>query len=270
MRRLFSIISFMFICALSFAQTYEEFVTQAMDYTDKGEYLAAQPESREAAQQDKGNILLLVNLGTVQRNLGKHDEALLSYNIALENYPQVPLILHSRASLLCEMNKLGEAMADYNTILKVAPDDVEALYRRALIYMTNKLPLAAKADFEQMCLVDKNNLLGQMGLAMIMKRNGEWTEAEELYTDLIYKHKTNADLYFNRAECYFQLNKLARTQEDLMKATEYGYNEAPLFILRGQLRLAQYDKLSAKEDFLKAKEKGADAATIDQYLKLCR
>lgn len=268
------LISLLAIVSLSgFAQTYDELVSRAMDYTEKEDYVAAEQAFKTALRKEPGNpgnSLLFVNLGTVQRHLGKNDEALVSYNVALENHPDIPFILHNRASLYCEMNRLGDALQDYNIILKQSPDDVEALYRRALIYMTNKLPAAAKDDFDKICSIDKNSVKGKSGLALLMKRNGEWQGAEEVYTDLIYNNKNNAELYFNRAECYLQLRKLARTQEDLTKAAELGYDDAPLYIMRGQLRLAQYDKRSAKDDFLMAQEKGADPELVNEFLRLCK
>lgn len=266
------LLSFAFTALLS-AQTYQELAERAADYTEQKDYAAAEQALKAAMRKEPANpnnTLLLVNLGTVQRNLGKYEEALVSYNVAIGKYPDVIYLLHSRAALFCEMNRFNDALKDYTTIIESKPNDVEALYRRGLIYMSNKLPVSAEEDFKKITELEPDNLLGQSAQAMLMKRQGEWEKAEELYTDLIYKNKTNGNLYFNRAECYLQMKKLARMQEDLMKASEYGYNEYPLFILRGQLRLAQYDKRLAKEDFLKALELGADEKVIEDLLRLCK
>lgn len=273
MRKSFLILLLFAFTAILSAQTYQELAERAADYVEQKDYAAAEQALKAAMRKEPANpnnTMLLVNLGTVQRNLGKYDDALTSYNVAIGKYPDIAYLLHSRAALLCEMNKLNDALKDYTAIIQSYPNDIEALYRRGLIYMSNKLPAAAEEDFKKISELEPDNLLGKAALARLMKRQGEWEKAEELYTDLIYKNKMNSDLYFNRAECYLQMKKLARMQEDLMKASEYGYNEYPLFILRGQLRLAQYDKRMAKEDFLKAQEMGADPKVIEDLLRLCK
>lgn len=260
------------ICCIT-AQTYEDFVNKAMDYIEQENYDYAEQSLLGALRLEPanpGNTLLLVNLGTVQRSLGKYAEALVSYNAAIAQFPSEPLLLHNRAALYCEMDSLNDAMADYNTIVLLNPKDEEALYRRALLHINDKEYQKANADLEKILEMNPENVKASSYIGSIMKRQGKWAEAEELYTGLIYKNKTNADLYFNRAECYLQLNKLAKTQQDITKAMEYGYSDAAIYVLRGQLRLSQYDKGMAKDDFLMAQELGANKELIEGYLKLCK
>jgi tetratricopeptide (TPR) repeat protein len=255
------------------AQTYEDMVDSAMNCVDKKDYAAAEQALKAAIRKEPANPnnpMLMVNLGTIQRNQGQLEEALISYNVALDKYPNTAFIRHNRAALYCEMNRFDDALKDYNTILASNPNDVEALYRRGLIYVSKKDLLAAEEDFEKIIEIRPQNLNGKMGIAAIKKCRGEWKDAEEMYTDLIYKNKSNGDLYYNRAECYLRMNKLANTENDIRKALELGYSDASIYILRGQLRLAQYEKRIAKEDFLKAKDMGADESIIEDFLKLCK
>ncbi|WP_029904344.1 tetratricopeptide repeat protein [Prevotella sp. 10(H)] len=257
------------------AQTYEEMVNRAMDYVDQNDYPAAEQAMKAALRKEPtnpNNPMLMVNLGTIQRNLGNLDEALISYNVAIENYPDAIFIRHNRAALYCEMNRFDDALKDYNTILLAEPKDLEALYRRALIYVTNKDYFTAEDDFEKILETYPEHLNAKMGIAAIKKRRLEWKEAEEMYSDLIYKHRTNpnAALYYNRAECYLRMNKLSSTDTDIKKALELGYDDASIYILRGQLRLAQYEKRLAKEDFVKAKELGAEESIVEEFLRLCK
>ena len=273
MRKVLALLLLTYIPINLSAQTYEDMVNRAMDYAEQGDYAAAEQAMKAALRKEPtnpNNAMLLVNLGTIQRNLGNLEEALISYNVAIEKYPDVAFVRHNRAALYCEMNRFDEAMKDYNTIILADPKDIEALYRRGLIHISNKNLFSAEEDFEKIIEIAPLNVDGKAGLATIMKRRGEWKEAESAYSDLIYKHKSNANLYYNRAECYLRLNKLASAQDDIKKALELGYNEFPIYILRGQLRLVQYERRLAKEDFLKAKELGADEATVDNFLRLCK
>lgn len=244
-----------------------------MALIDEEDYVAAEETIKAALRKEPSNpnnTMLMVNLGTIQRNLGKQEEALISYDVAVEKYPDNAFIRHNRAALYCEMDRFDDAMKDYNIILLNNTEDLEALYRRGLIYLSNKDIFSAEEDFEKIVNISPQNLFGKMGVASIMKRRKEWKEAEELYSDLIYRYNSNADLYFNRAECYMELNNLGKANSDINKALELGLNHSSIYILKGKLRLAQYEKRYAKEDFQKAKELGADSAYIEELLLLCK
>lgn len=255
------------------AQTYEELVNRSADYIDTEDYLAAEQTLKAALRKEPanpGNILLISNLGTVQRHLKKYDEALLSYNVALNKYPSSVMLLHNRAALYCEIDSLDKALKDYNTVLLFSPKDVEAMYRRGLIYLDKNSLDEAAFDFEGIKQVEPDNMLSSLGSTLILKRKGEWEQAEKIYSDLIYDNRTNADLYLNRAECYVETKKLAKAQEDLAKALSHGCNDPMLYILRGRVRLSQYDKASARQDFIKARELGANNTVIEELLKHCK
>lgn len=255
------------------AQTYEEMVIKAMEFAKEKDYIGAELAMKAALKEEPanpGNGMLLFNLGTFQRNQGKLEEALISYNAAIAKFPKPTMLLHSRAALYCQMDKLDNALIDYSTIISEDPNDTEAYYRRGLIYLAKNSLLEAENNFDKILKIDPDNLNAKSAVCMLLKRQEKWDEAEIIYSYLLSKNKTNAELYLNRAECYLQMGKLARTQNDLEKAATYGYTDSPLYVLRGQLRLAQYDKLSAKSDFLTAKELGTAADIINPLLELCK
>jgi len=273
MNRFFVAITLLLLVFNAFSQSYEDLVSKSLDYIDAKEYEAAEETLKQAMRKEPanaGNILLLSNLGTIQRNLGKKQDALISYTSALSKYPNNAFVLQNRAALLCEMDSLNAALADYNIILSFDKDNMEALYRRGLIYLSEKNYLAAESDFEQAISINPNYIPAQTSLAFSMKSKGDWTQAEEKYTDLIYKYKTNPDLYIGRAECYLNLKKLARAKDDLHKAKELKSQSPMLYIVSGQLNLQQFDKYSATQDFMKAQELGADEKLIKEYLSLCK
>ncbi len=217
MKNIITIVSLFCLSLISsHAQTYEEMVSRSIDYVEMNDYAAAEQALKAALRKEPANpnnTMLMVNLGTIQRNLGKLDEALLSYNVAIEKFPESAFIRHNRAALYCEMNRFSDAMKDYNTILLSDPKDTEAIYRRALIYMSEKNLMSAEEDFEKILEIEPKNLNAEMGLALILKRRSQWKEAEEKYSDLIYENKSVAELYSHRAECYLRLNRLARARK---------------------------------------------------------
>lgn len=252
---------------------YEAYIKDALDYTDKKDYAAAEQSYKAAMRLEPANAankLLMFNLGTIQRYLGKYEEALISYNIVVQHYPTRTYVLENRARLYCEMNRYEDALKDYSAIILHEPENLDALYNRGLIMLSLRRLNEAEADFKTILVKAEGNTLAQEGLAMILKRKEMWKEAEEAYSNLIAEDKKNGKLYANRAECYLNLKKLRSMGDDLDKALEYGYNDYSVYILKGQLRLAQYDKLTAKMDFEKAIEMGADKELVQEFLEMCK
>jgi len=273
MKRVLWLIPCLFIAFNSFSQTYEELVAKSLDYSEAGEYAAAEEALKQALRKEPGNqanVLLLTNLGTVQRQLGKKQEALISYTSALSKYPQNAFVLRNRAALLCEIDSLDAAMRDYNVIISLDEKNYEAFYRRGLIYMAQKNLLAAEADFEEAIKIRPTYLPAHNSLLFTMKSREDWEEAEDKYSDLIYKYKDVAEFYIGRAECYLNMKKLARAGDDLKKAVDLKPDDPLLYIIRGQLRLQQFDKLNAKLDFEKALELGADKQLVADFVNLCK
>jgi tetratricopeptide (TPR) repeat protein len=166
------------------------------------------------------------------------------------------------------MEHWGEALLDYNRIIVLDDKNYQAYSRRALIHLQKKHFLEASADYAKLTELEPEKIDGKMGMALIEKRQQHWEQAESAYTDLVYRHRADAEIYVNRAECYINMKKLGRGLQDIEKALELGYSDPYIYMLRGQLRLRQFDKLSAKEDFEKAKSLGFDATVVDEYLKL--
>ena len=72
------------------AQTYNEIVEKAMDCVKRDSLDQAESLFRQALKMDPNNArnaLLFSNLGTVQKRLGKRDDAIQSYTMALNIIP---------------------------------------------------------------------------------------------------------------------------------------------------------------------------------------
>ena len=90
-----------------------------------------------------------------------------------------------------------------------------------------------------------------------------------MLTFLIDRDPDDLRLYEERAELYFLMKKNARAMADLRRVFA-GEREpsAYLYILRGKIRLAQYEKEAAATDFKKALDLGADRAEVEGLIKM--
>ena len=253
------------------AQTYVELVSKSYDYLEIDDYLSAEEILKEAMRLEptnKLNFTLLSNLGTIQRRLGHLDDALLSYTAALSQQPNNQPILENRAALYTEMNEMELAMGDYHTLLAINPNNEEALYQRALLYIQSNHILSAEGDFARILEINEESVKGRLGFAILEKVRQNYVESEEILNYLISKYPNYLLLYEERAELFYLTNRRGRAMNDLNKVfAETSNPSAELYVLRGRIKLAQYEKESAAIDFRKAQSLGYDGVIIEDLLQ---
>ena len=253
------------------AQTYEELIRKSYDYVDGDDLTTAEECLKEAMRlepSNRYNFALLTNLGTIQRRQGRLDDALFSYTAALSQQPKNELILENRAALYTEMGQMELAMGDYQTLLVINPRNEDALYQRGLLYIQSENFILAEIDFEKIMEINKETVKGRLGFAILEKVRQNYTESEVILNYLIGKYPNYLLLYEERAELYFLMNRRGRAMTDLNKVfAETPNPSAELYVLRGRVKLSQYEKESAAIDFRKALALGYDAKTIETLLK---
>lgn len=254
-------------------QTYEGLITKSYDYLDKSELDSAEVSLKAAMQMEPSNPMnfaLLTNLGTIQRRLGKREDALLSYTAALAQKTNNTTILMNRASLYAEMDDLEKAIADYTTVLMHDAKNEEALYERGLAYIQDSDFFKAEDDFSKILELNETSTLGRLGHAILEKERGNYNESERIFNYLIDKLPREWLLYQERADLYFRMGKNGRAMADLNRVFIESKPTAWTYLLRGKVKLAQYEKSSAAQDFEKAKEMGYDPEVINAYLALTK
>lgn len=217
---------------------------------------------------NENNPVLLLNLGILQRQMKLYDDAYISFTASLGNNPIPNVVLHNRASLLCDMERFDEAMEDYDALIRNHPEDVEAYYRRGLLFLEKNERAKAEVDFKASDTIDPENMYTKLSKALLYKLDDDWEAAEKVYTGLIQSSSSvDPGFYMNRAECYVNTDQIFKASADL-RAVEGSQRENPYFyILRGRVRLSQFDKVAARADFRKAKELGYETDIVNDWLK---
>ncbi len=270
------LVSFIFCILFSvtcYAQSYGELIEKSYDYLEKGDLVAAEESLRAAMRLEPGNphnYALLSNMGTIQRRQGKIEDALFSYSTALSRRPQDVTLLANRASLYAETGETDKAIADYNILLTVEPHDQNALYNRGILYLQKKDFIQAEADFDKILELNEKTVYGRLGHAILEKMRGNYDTSERIYNYLIDEMPRDWQMYEGRAELYFLMGKNARAKADVNKVISESGPTASLYVLRGKINLAQYEKEAAIKDFLKAQELGYDQTILDELMKMAK
>ena len=264
MRTFLIIIGLFLFIGNSFAQSYEELIEKSYDFVDKGDLVSAEESLKAAMRKEPANPLnyaLLTNLGTIQRRQGKLQEALISYTSALSGHTKNITILENRASLYTELGETEKALNDYNTLLIENPEHQEALYCRGLLYIQLQNYMWAEQDFDKILEVNEKSVRARLGHAILEKMRGNYDESERIFNYLISEMPRDWILYEGRADLYFMMGKI----EKVFTESEPTAN---LYVLRGKIKLAQYEKERAALDFKKAESMGYNKEVIKELLKL--
>ena len=195
---------------------------------------------------------------------------MVSYSAALSRYPQHETILQNRAELYTEMGEIEKALNDYNALLALNPDKQDALYARGILFLDRKELLRAEEDFDRLLQVNEKSVKARLGFALLEKIRGNFLESERIFNYLIDEMPREWTLYEERADLYFRMGKNARALADVNKVFVESEPTASLYVLRGKIKLAQYEKPSAALDFKKALQMGYDKATIDTLLEMAK
>ena len=240
------------------AQNETDLLSLVFDYIEQNRLDSAEIALKAVLKNDPNNPLnpfLLNNLGTIQRRIGKHDEALLSYTAALGTFPKQPVFLESRASLFAEMGRAHNAIMDYSALLNDNPNNEEALYQRGLLYLQIKNTDLAETDFQRMLELNPNSLYARNGFASVAKFRGDYEDAEKIYIYLLDKDPENFNLYAGRAELYLLMQRPGKASTDINRAIRLAGENSQnpyLYVIRYRIKLLLHEKESALKDWEKA------------------
>ena len=258
---------------VSFAQqTYDDWVSRSFDMLEADSLIQAEDALVNALRLEPANpqnFMLLTNLGTIQRQLGKLDDALLAYSSALMIIPRSEGLLSSRAALYAEMQRWEEAEKDYTQILLEEAENEEALYLRGLVRLQQGDTLAARKDFEWILTFNKTSSKARLGIATLLKAARNYAMAAEMYSQVIHANEESAQLYLKRSEVYYLDGKLSKAVDDINESIRLDPTDPMAYIVRGRIRYAQYDKKSALVDFKKAQSLGFNEHLLQEWIKKC-
>lgn len=252
-------------------QNYQAWVDNAARHIETDRLDSAAISLQRAMSLDpmnENNPVLLLNLGIIQRQQGLADDAYISFTAALANNPIQDVVLHRRASLLSELGRYDEAIEDYTTLIRDYPEEVEAYYRRGVLYLEQHNRLKGEADFVKANELDPDHFFTQLSKALLFKLEDNWEAAEKIYSRLV-ESEPNPDpsILLNRAECYVHTGQTFRASADLRTIEPSQRNNPYFYFLRGRVRLDQFDKVAARADFNKAREMGYDLPLVDEWIK---
>jgi tetratricopeptide (TPR) repeat protein len=252
------------------AQTYEELANHAIEAAGKDSLALSEQLFEQALKLDPSNIrnsMLLSNLGTVQRRLGKNEKAIDSYTLALNLAPYSVTILMNRADLYLDMNYWDKAYIDYCNVIDIDPKHLDAHLFRAYINMQRRSYQEARTDYKVILEEKPGHKTALIGLAYLDQKELRYRDALEGFTRLITDYPEDASLWKARANLEIEMNTLDLALLDLEKAASLAPNDAEVYVTCGEVYLAQKRRREAYVAFEKAISLGASRADLQDKMK---
>ena len=270
MKRIKLILIAVFACFQLSAQTYDELITRAMNAVESDSLYQAETWFKKALQLEPANMrnaLLFSNLGTIQRRMGKNQEALESYSLALNLTPYSITMLLNRASLYLDMDYLDKAYVDYCNVIDLDAKNQEALGFRAYIYMRRRQYQDARNDYQKLLEVVPGDKTARIGMAMVNQKLQRYRESLEEFNRLIVDYPKDVSLLKARAELEVEMNTLELALLDLESAVKMAPNDAEIYGMCGDIYLAQGRNREAYVAYEKAVELGVPRPELQDRLK---
>ena len=239
--------------------TYDGWITASFDALDEDNNQRAEQCLKNAMRLEPANPqngLLFVNLGTIQRRLGKLQDAEISYTCAISLLDENTVAYSTRASLYAEIEQYQKAIDDYSVVISRNPEDEDALYERALCRLMNNDTIGARLDLETIDKFNPKSAKSRLGMAMVYKAMGENAMAVELYDALIKANPKSWSLLRDRAEVYFFSKRLGAAMLDIDKSIQMNGSDPLSYFLRAKIRWAKGDREYARRDLNRAIELG--------------
>ena len=222
------------------AQTYDELITCALDAAKNDSLTKSEILFKQALKMDPANMrnaLLFTNLGTVQRRLGKIDDAIDSYTLSLNITPYSVVTLLNRASLYLEKNLFDRAYKgariDYNTLLQEEP----------------------------------GNNTARLGRALLNQKELKYRESLEDFNRLVSDNPKDVSYLKARATLAVEMNTPDLALLDLEEAAKLAPDDAEIYVMCGEIYLSQKKKREAYVAFEKAIELGVPRPELQDKLK---
>ncbi|MBY0433696.1 MAG: tetratricopeptide repeat protein [Cyclobacteriaceae bacterium] len=197
-------------------------INRGLSKQEKKDNAGAIADFEKALAQDPDNSLARHNLAALQKASGNTEASDKLLDEAIQRSPGLPYPLADRAFHKLEKNDLAGALADYNEVVRLEPENEENYINRGLVKeKMNDLPGALK-DFSKAIDLNDKNEKAWLCHGNILSKQNKWKDAIDDYTVAITHAPDYGLAYLNRALSLSNLKRNKEACEDLNKASKLG------------------------------------------------
>jgi tetratricopeptide (TPR) repeat protein len=163
---------------------------------------------------EKADIRVLTSIGNCHRKLKSFGEGIVYFEMALRREPYNFYALFGLADCYRGMNQQSRSLEYWNRILEQDPRNKVILTRAGDAYRYLEDHERA-VEYYQRALNIEFDTYAVLGLAVVARTQGRYTEAVDSLARLIQQDPKNYRFYLELAECYQRQGEKRRAQETL-------------------------------------------------------
>lgn len=137
----------------------------------------------------------------------------------------------TRAGIYLTMEDTISALRDYDTSIRLEPQNKAHYERRAQIYFEQEKYDLADADYKQMISLDPGDVTGYMGIGRNARDQGRYDDALQQFNYVIRMEPDYSSGYSFRAECYIAQKRNSEAVDDIIKALSINGDEKAYYLL---------------------------------------
>ena len=160
------------------------------------EFYAKAIESGELGR--KHTVFALNNLGLAYDTQGEHDDAIISFNAAIQLMPDYHRAYFNRGISFASLGEYDEAIADYDRAIELDPSDPDIVKRRADAYLARDEHELAIRDYDVVIERSPNNPRALKGRATAYMMAGHYDDAIADYDAALTIDPDDAELARSR------------------------------------------------------------------------
>ncbi|MCS6834926.1 MAG: tetratricopeptide repeat protein [Anaerolineae bacterium] len=241
-------------------QNSDAFNNRGLVYYDQGDYQAALADFERAAAL-RETATNRYNIGQSLRSLGRHAEALGSYQRAIELDPTRPDYYVGLGLSYLNLDDYEQAIVNFDQAIVLDPRDPLAHYWRGLAFYDLGDYQAALPSLQEAVRIDPNNAFSQYYLGLTYNELRDYSSALNALSISI--NLCESDCYFDyaaRANSHYQLGNYDSALVDLNTALQLQPDYAYALNLRGLIAYQRANYANAIRDFSAAIDARANVA----------
>lgn len=212
------------------------------------------------------NSLLLANLGLVQSQQAKYEEALQSLTLGLNIAPSSTVLLNNRAHTYLLMDNVDFAIKDLDKSLEIDSIQEWTLQTRAFIYLQENNPEEAALLFNLVKNSFPENPSAYSGLAAIAEYNGSVEEASQLYEKALSLKPDDEEATEAYIFVLIKSGDYTKARSEIRKSIDKNPENPMYYLLRGYLHRLNYRLEEARADKKMAISKGLDPQYVNSFI----
>ena len=244
--------------------SYDQIFNEALALFDNGEYKASEILLRQILETAPNHPDVLNLLGLVAQAQNLHNEAISYFTLAIRQKNNDPGFYFNLAFSLKAINKLADALSNFNKVLQLAPRVKEAHNEIACIYESMNNLDKAREYWNYAIKMDPNYPEANINLAYSYHYDDLEKAKHELtrISDIFSSHPL---VWYNLGWILYNQNEFSKAYDFAKKSEQLAPDvDAPKYLI-GLILLAQNKEVEAKEILLLAENINSDNYDV----KLC-